>query len=132
MSKEQQELVGDAYKEYRKQMTLSVNNGYDINRDYFKSNENGFTPYTQEEFINKCKTDTEFSEKWGLKIKERELSHDERFRIAYKNLELRKKLEAQSKMLHYPDGHNKVMDDANIPTKLITITYNDKTIESYE
>ena len=23
---------------------------------------------SQEEFINKCKTDTEFSEKWGLKI----------------------------------------------------------------
>jgi hypothetical protein len=35
-------------------------------------------------------------------------------------------------MLYYPDGHNKVMDDANIPTKLITITYNDKTIENYE
>jgi hypothetical protein len=87
---------------------------------------------TIQEFINKIKTDSEFSEKWGLKIEERELSHDERFRIAYKNLELRKKLEAQSKMLHYPDGHNKVMDDANIPTRLITITYNDKTIESYE
>ena len=27
---------------------------------------------TQEEFINKCKTDSEFSEKWGLKIEERE------------------------------------------------------------
>ena len=73
-----------------------------------------------------------FSEKWGLKIEERELSDDERFRIAYKNLELRKKLEAQSKMLHYPHGHNKVMDDANIPTKLITITYNNEKIESYE
>jgi hypothetical protein len=58
--------------------------------------------------------------------------NDERFRIAYKNLDLRKELDAQSKMLHYPDGHNKAMDDANIPTKLITITYNDKTITSYE
>jgi hypothetical protein len=86
----------------------------------------------EKQFIDKIKTDTFTSELWGLKIEERELSHDERFRIAYKNLELRKKLEAQSKMLHYPDGHNKVMDDANIPTKLITITYNDKTIESYE
>jgi thymidylate synthase len=46
-------------------MTLSVNNGYDINRDYFKSNENGFTPYTQEEFINKIKTDDKFAKKWG-------------------------------------------------------------------
>ena len=29
---------------------------------------------TKEEFINKCKTDSEFSERWGLKIEERELS----------------------------------------------------------
>ena len=28
---------------------------------------------TKEEFINKCKTDTEFLEKWGLKIEEREV-----------------------------------------------------------
>ena len=27
---------------------------------------------TYQEFINKCKTDPEFSEKWGLKIEERE------------------------------------------------------------
>jgi thymidylate synthase len=47
----------------------------------------------------------------------RELTDDERFRIAYKDLELRKKLESESKMLYYPDGHNKVMDDANIPTR---------------
>jgi thymidylate synthase len=47
----------------------------------------------------------------------RELTNDERFRIAYKDLGLRKKLESESKMLRYPDGHNKVMDDANIPTQ---------------
>ena len=47
----------------------------------------------------------------------RELSYDERFRIAYKDLELRKKLESESKMLNYPDGHNKVMNEANIPTR---------------
>jgi hypothetical protein len=131
MSKEQQELVGDAYKEYRKQMTLSVNNGYDINRDYFKSNENGFTPYTQEEFINKCKTDTEFSEKWGLKIEERELSLEERFNIKYPGGRFSIFQE------NYPDTHrrnnpNDLLDAFDIPTKLITITYNDKTIESYE
>jgi hypothetical protein len=115
MNKEQQELLDEVYENYESRQI------------------NMYIPiWSQEKFINKCKTDTEFSTKWGLKIEERELSHDERFRIAYKNLELRKKLEAQSKMLHYPDGHNKVMDDANIPTKLITITYNDKTIESYE
>ena len=32
----------------------------------------------KEEFINKCKTDPEFSEKWGLKIEERELDLEER------------------------------------------------------
>ena len=63
---------------------------------------------------------------------ERELSYDERFIIAYKDLELRKILQSESFMLHYPDGHNKAMNDSNIPTKLITITYKGETIESYE
>ena len=130
MSKEQQEVLDDAYNRYR---ATIIKEFYEDTKELRKwATVEGPGGHTKEEFINKCKTDTEFSEKWGLKIEERELSHDERFRIAYKNLELRKKLEAQSKMLHYPDGHNKVMDDANIPTKLITITYNDKTIESYE
>jgi hypothetical protein len=87
---------------------------------------------SKELFLFEIRTNKTFSEKWGLQIEERELSNDERFRIAYKNLDLRKELEAQSKMLHYPDGHNKAMDNANIPTKLITIKYNDKKIESYE
>ncbi len=39
-------------------------------RKLFKSN-------TYQEFIDKCKTDSKFSEKWGLKIEERELSDDE-------------------------------------------------------
>jgi len=56
---------GDCYKAYRKTMTLSVNNGYDIDRNSLKSNENGFSPYTKEEFINKIKTDDEFAKKWG-------------------------------------------------------------------
>ena len=32
---------------------------------------------TKESFIHKCKTDSEFSETWGLKIEERELSLEE-------------------------------------------------------
>jgi hypothetical protein len=80
---------------------------------------------TQNEFINKCKTDPEFSEKWGLTIEERELSTDERQSIYEKE---------------YVDGMevsnnnwlNSKLTTRNVPTKLITITYNDKTIESYE
>jgi len=89
---------------------------------------NGEGILTRGEFINKIKTDTEFSEKWGLKIEERELTDVERYTIArqyglcpkYSNIRLENCTEEE----HY----NKF----NVPTKLITITYNDKTIESYE
>jgi hypothetical protein len=76
---------------------------------------------TIQEFINKIKTDSEFSEKWGLKIEERELSLEERNNVYKKQWE-----PGASELSH--DRFNSL----NIPTKLITITYNDKTIESYE
>ena len=68
---------------------------------------------------------------YGFQVYTRELSNDERFRIAYKNLELRKKLEAQSKMLRYPEGHNKVMDDANIPTRAISLMWNQRSVDTF-
>jgi hypothetical protein len=37
---------------------------------------------TKDEFINKIKTDKGFSDRWGLKIEERELSLDERYQLA--------------------------------------------------
>jgi len=80
---------------------------------------------TKDEFINKCKTDPEFSERWGLTIEERELSLEERY-------ELMKKLDNWVSV-HYKEPKTmEYMDKHNIPTKLITMTYNDKTIESYE
>jgi hypothetical protein len=94
MNKEQQELLDESYK------------------DYFikKSSETG--PFgvtgiipTKDEFINNCKNNPEFSEKWGLTIEERDLNVDE--------LNIVNLLKQTS-------------------TKLITMTYNDKTIESYE
>ena len=79
----------------------------------------------KEEFINNCKTNPEFSEKWGLKIEERELSLLERY-------ELMKKLDNWVSV-HYKEPKTmEYMDSQNIPTKLITITYNNETIESYE
>jgi hypothetical protein len=86
----------------------------------------GYRQYVKEEFIDQCKTNPEFSKKWGLRIEERELSTLERMEYYGK---------------HYmKEGEAKSFDDLlkvnyvglNIPTKLITITYNDKTIESYE
>jgi hypothetical protein len=80
---------------------------------------------TKDEFINKCKTDLEFSEKWGLTIEERELSEKERIILAGYDYENKGGI-----------GWNMVKEsvdlDNSIPRKIITITYNDKTIESYE
>ena len=77
----------------------------------------------KEEFIDKCKTDSEFSEKWGLKIEERELSLEER--VDYK-----KKRDGIARTFA-PYTHQ-ILDGSNIPTKLIKITYNNETVESYE
>jgi hypothetical protein len=86
---------------------------------------------TKDEFINKCKTDIEFSQRWGLKIEERELSLEKRRKIV---------LEGDPHGIQSTDNWTqqqledckKQLDEWNIPTKLITITYNDKTIENYE
>jgi hypothetical protein len=113
MSKEQQELLDEVYENYRQKI---------ISEDLWMLVAVGW-PSTQEEFINKCKTDSEFSERWGLKIEERELSLEERQNLYFK-------LNPEFRLVH--EDMDKHMDKHNIPTKLITITYNDKTIESYE
>ena len=89
----------------------------------------------KESFINKCKTNPEFSETWGLKIEERELSLGER-----KNIWLLKNTD-KPHLLYHPGMVEKShplttphnwFDEQNIPTKLITITYNNEPIEVYE
>jgi hypothetical protein len=71
---------------------------------------------------------------WGVfvKIEERELSLGERSFIANSN---HNEVSQNIKAFTGIDGDHtlhKHLDDFNIPTKLITITYKDKTIESYE
>jgi hypothetical protein len=79
----------------------------------------------KEMFIDLCTHDKTFSEKWGLKIEERELSDDERS-------EIRDMQYFKNNLYQALKGSDTKIDWENIPTKLITITYNDKTIESYE
>lgn len=78
---------------------------------------------TKEEFINKCKTDSEFAERWGLKIEERELSGYERVKL----YEHKTNIDTS----FFPILRE-TLNFHNIPTKLITVTYNGETIESYE
>ena len=158
MNKQQQELLDEAYENYTKTLVGSITfsereKNFKSNGVEFNSGYPNYTHYTQEEFINKCKTedalslkwreeyrnlqygskeeiehlskhytpDTEFSQRWGLKIEERELNLEERATI-WNNT-------------HNPVGniytHNQY-DENDIPTKLITVTYKNKTIESYE
>jgi hypothetical protein len=117
MNKEQQELLDEAYKNYSKKMMYHpVENWLDDG-----NGEKTYRQLSQEEFINKCKNDTEFSGRWGLKIEERELDMMERWKIA----------DLTPNMEEF-DFANYMCDKHNVPTKLITITYNDKKIESYE
>jgi hypothetical protein len=105
-NEEQPDLLNDAYMGY-----------YWIMGDKIK--------LTKDEFIKKCKTDIEFSEKWGLTIEERELNTDERNKWFQINLN-------GNNPLMKSDWKDYELDQQNIPTKLITISYNDQKIESYE
>ena len=82
----------------------------------------------EEEFIRKCKTDSEFSEKWGLKIEERELSLEERYDLIEKD----KHKQFVTWQSHGTNRIKEVIDEQGVPTKLITVTYKDERIEIYE
>jgi hypothetical protein len=128
MNNEQQELLNEVYRHYLMEDAKILPN---MSKE--KMTELGYG-LSQEEFINKCKTDTEFSKKWGLKIEKRELSRKERSDYYYKHGNSEGIVEGSLDRPIWKEDNvaHKWYDDKNIPTKLITITYNDKTIESYE
>jgi hypothetical protein len=128
MSKEQQELLDEVYGKYADSHWTPPSNpkGKLLSDQLFSVIP---MEYSKESFINKIKTDSKFSEKWGLKIEERELSLEERSELGYKYVEYNK---WDALLGGGKESDEELCDDYNIPTKLITITYNDKTIESYE
>ena len=89
--------------------------------------------HNKETFVIECKTNPEFSEKWGLKIEERELSLEERLELWYQKnkSETGKRGIWEIDYIEKYEGHKK-LNSYNIPTKLITLTYNNETIEVYE
>ena len=90
--------------------------------------------HSKESFIQSCKTDKRFSERWGLKIEERELSLQERHQLVRVNGLCPKY------SFEIEDGKpipNKLSEDEwynthNVPTRAITVRYKDETIEVYE
>ena len=112
MNKERyNQIIGEVYENYESQQT------------------NMFIPiWSQDEFINKIKTDSKFSETWGLKIEERELSLEERYDLIEKDKHIQfVKCESLG-----TDRIKEVLDKEHVPTKLITLICNNETIESYE
>ena len=125
MNKEQQELLNDVYKNYEKNINDGIQNPNDIKWNITEPKNPKLYPLTKEEFIDRIKTNSEFSERWGLMIEERELSLEERNEI--------RDMQYFKNNLHQAlKGSDTKIDWENIPTKLITITYNNETIESYE
>ena len=129
-------------KEKYNQIIDEVYENYEGKRQKWEIGRVGEIPkLSKEEFINKCKTDSEFSEKWALKIEERELSFEERWDLSEK-YGYRKKvgempIETETfNGVNEREEFNSMMNDPvmgiNLPTKLITLTYNNETIESYE
>jgi hypothetical protein len=124
MNKEQEALLGEAYEGYVE--SYSKGNSIGIQLD-----DGTERVANIDEFIRRIRQDIPFAEKWGLKFEKRELSLDERVEYYCSQdwvLEhLKDSLRKQN-----PEQKTSVLYVANTPTKLITITYNDKTIESYE
>jgi len=128
MNKEQLELLDVPYKDY----VESYNKGNSIGIQLDDGTER---VANIDEFIRRIRQDILFAEKWGLKFEKRELSLSERgglFRKTYSGKSVDdfapSGMEVQSIRHQLDTRYNK----SNIPTKLITITYNKKTIESYE
>jgi hypothetical protein len=121
MNKEQ--IIDEAYENYCK--------SFDAQSE-IESHSFDTDPMTKIMFVEKIKNLDWFSETWGIKIEERDLDLEERSIIAGSN---HNEVSQNIKMFTGIDEDHtlhKNLDDNKIPVKLITITYNNETIESYE
>lgn len=78
---------------------------------------------SKDEFINRVKTDDVFAKRWNITIETKELTEDERITLLHTR--------HGNKGHHIEAGFN-MLDEFDIPKKLIRATYKNKTIENYE
>ena len=108
---------GDAYKNYLKNFTPpECPPNLDVQPDYYE-------PMSKDMFIYGIKTDDEFAKKWGVIVEVRELSMEER-------TEYKKKRDGISRT--FASYTHQMLDGSNIPTKAISLTYNNQTEVIYE
>jgi len=127
-------IIDEVYKNYRsKSNDLDLpENLYnklidDLNKDAMFPIDNPNRMLSKEQFINKCKTDSEFSEKWGLKIEERELSLEERMVLCKEKWDY-----SWNRTINLEDIEWRMNNEWNVPTKQITLEYNNEKTYYYE
>lgn len=129
LEEQYQQIIDEAYENYSKA--------------YEKDNSVGLTALvkmvdgrslhrkpSKDMFVAMCTHDKTFSERWVLKIEERSLTEEERLDLVpNKNVIT----EAVDSFVNFQQRTVKdFLDELEVPTKLITITYKNKTIEVYE
>ena len=144
MNKEQQQIIDEVYNNYWEETFKSQGTEWVESLSGISLGTGELTTvyrqYTKKDLIEKIKTDIKFSEKFKLKIEERELSTQERYVIArsqsakYKcpkwdAIDIDTNGNPIPKHSHTQDEH---YDNHGIPTKLITLTYNNEPIDHYE
>ena len=120
LDKQYTDLLNDAYMNYLKQYEKGNRVGIVNYSDPLQ-----YIPYSNEEFINKIKTDDEFAKKWGFQVYTRELSLEERMKILINK-------GTGWNIIEFNNRGHEYMNEENLPTRAISLTYNNQTIEIYE
>jgi len=100
----------------------------DIYSNFLKNSVPHDRQETKDDFVKRIKSDKQFSERWGLKIVERELSLEERYNIWFIN-NYETGMERHFNPDRLPDFSDPYWEST--PTKEITITYNNEIINYY-
>ena len=124
------QMIDESWRKYLQQTMFDSNPKYleSVPVMDMKTGEKsiGARQYHKNGFLSKCKADPEFSQIWGLKIEERELSLEE------KAMWLQNNKDYDLIVGNLDHDHIREVVENEAPAKLITITYNNETIESYE
>ena len=135
MNKERyNQIIDEAYENYSKEYEKDNSIGILL---LVKRVDNKlvYKKLDKESFTGLCEHDESFSERWGLKIEERELSLSERgelFRKTYPYNSVDDFAPSGMEIQSLSHQLNTRYEKAKIPTKLITATYNNETVEIYE
>ena len=133
MNKQYIDLLDDAYNNYSKESeTKEIWNEDGTMTAISPASHYNFL--SQEEFINKIKTDDEFAKKWGIVIEVTELTYKERWFLMYNETfdDWNNKLWEKGEVIIPRCSLSDEWTKHGIPTKQITVTYNRKVEIIYE